>query len=112
MYNSLKENLSSLKSAFANSADFTVRDMILNSDNKTTSAVITIEGMCSKEVIALSIINPIFDFNFKNDYETKATEKVCEVCYKLLDEYVEYHSPNDITKPGTGGKRRTFHFHR
>ena len=54
MYNSLKENLSSLKSAFANSADFTVRDMILNSDNKTTSAVITIEGMCSKEVIALS----------------------------------------------------------
>ena len=32
MYNSLKENLSSLKSAFANSADFTVRDMILNSE--------------------------------------------------------------------------------
>lgn len=65
MYNSLKENLSSLKSAFANSADFTVRDMILNSDNKTTSAVITIEGMCSKEVIALSIINPIFDLILK-----------------------------------------------
>lgn len=34
-----------------------------------------------------------FDFNFKNDYEEKATEHVCEVCYKLLDEYVEHHSP-------------------
>jgi DNA repair protein RecO (recombination protein O) len=37
-----------------------------------------------------------FDFNFKNDYEEKATEKVCDVCYKLLDEYINYHSPKSF----------------
>ena len=91
MYNSLKENLSSLKSAFANSADFTVRDMILNSDNKTTSAVITIEGMCSKEVIALSIINPIFDFDFKN---ADGTQIIDEIRLSVLSasEIVEFES--------------------
>ena len=91
MYNSLKENLSSLKSAFANSADFTVRDMILNSDNKTTSAVITIEGMCSKEVIALSIINPIFDFDFKNADGTQILDEI-RLSVLSASEIVEFES--------------------
>lgn len=91
MYNSLKENLSSLKSAFANSADFTVRDMILNSDNKTTSAVITIEGMCSKEVIALSIINPIFDFDFKNSDGTQILDEI-RLSVLSASEIVEFES--------------------
>lgn len=91
MYNSLKENLSSLKSAFANSADFTVRDMILNSDNKTTSAVITIEGMCSKEVIALSIINPIFDFDFKNVDGTQILDEI-RLSVLSASEIVEFES--------------------
>lgn len=91
MYNSLKENLSSLKSAFANSADFTVRDMILNSDNKTTSAVITIEGMCSKEVIALSIINPIFDFDFKNASGAQILDEI-RLSVLSASEIVEFES--------------------
>ena len=33
-----------------------------------------------------------FDFNYENEYEEKATEKVCEVCYKLLDEYINVHT--------------------
>ena len=37
-----------------------------------------------------------FDFNYKNEYEEKATEHVCDVCYKLLDEYISYHSPKTL----------------
>lgn len=33
-----------------------------------------------------------FDFNYESDYDKKATEKVCSVCYDLLNEYVQGHS--------------------
>lgn len=32
-----------------------------------------------------------FDFNYKSEYDRKATEKVCYVCYDLLKEYVQTH---------------------
>lgn len=33
-----------------------------------------------------------FDFNFESDYDKKATEKVCTVCFNLLKDYVQQHS--------------------
>ncbi len=33
-----------------------------------------------------------FDFDYKSEYEEKATEKVCTVCYELLKEYINLHS--------------------
>lgn len=33
-----------------------------------------------------------FDFDYKSDYDEKATEKVCTVCFKLLDEYIKVHT--------------------
>ena len=33
-----------------------------------------------------------FDFNYESDYDKKATEKVCNVCFDLLKEYVQTHS--------------------
>ena len=33
-----------------------------------------------------------FDFNFESDYDKKATEKVCQVCFDLLDEYIKTHT--------------------
>lgn len=33
-----------------------------------------------------------FDFNYESDYDKKATEKVCSVCFELLKEYIETHS--------------------
>ena len=30
-----------------------------------------------------------FDFDFESDYDRKATEKVCQVCFNLLDEYIQ-----------------------
>ena len=33
-----------------------------------------------------------FDFNYKSDYDEKATVKVCQVCFSLLDEYIQIHT--------------------
>lgn len=33
------------------------------------------------------------DFDFKSEYEEKATEKVCSVCFELLKGYISVHSP-------------------
>ena len=33
-----------------------------------------------------------FDFDYESDYDKKATEKVCQVCFNLLDEYIKTHT--------------------
>ncbi len=33
-----------------------------------------------------------FDFDFESDYDRKANEKVCQVCFDLLDEYIKTHT--------------------
>ncbi len=33
-----------------------------------------------------------FDFDYESDYDKKATEKVCQVCFSLLDEYIKTHT--------------------
>ena len=38
-----------------------------------------------------------FDFDFESEYDKKATEKVCQVCFNLLDEYIKIHT-NKKTK--------------
>lgn len=38
-----------------------------------------------------------FDFNYESDYDKKATEKVCQVCFNLLDDYIKIHT-NKKTK--------------
>lgn len=67
MYNSLKENIAKLKAITNSSADFTVRELDLTDENKTKAAIITIEGMCDKEGMAITLINPIIT----TDYKTK-----------------------------------------
>jgi len=37
-----------------------------------------------------------FDFNYESDYDRKATDKVCEVCFNLLNEYIQSHSNKKI----------------
>lgn len=64
MYNSIKENITKLKNITSSSADFTVRNLVLS--NNTDCAVITIEGMSDKETLAISVINPILETDFKD----------------------------------------------
>ena len=33
-----------------------------------------------------------FDFDYVSEYDSKANEKVCEVCFNLLDEYIKIHT--------------------
>ena len=33
-----------------------------------------------------------FDFDFESDFDKKATEKVGQVCFDLLDEYIKIHT--------------------
>lgn len=33
-----------------------------------------------------------FDFDYESDYDKKATEKICQVCFNLLDEYIRIHT--------------------
>lgn len=37
-----------------------------------------------------------FDFNYESDYDKKATEKVCDVCFNLLNEYIQSHTDKKI----------------
>lgn len=33
-----------------------------------------------------------FDFDYESEYDKKATEKICQVCFNLLDEYIQTHT--------------------
>ena len=33
-----------------------------------------------------------FDFDYESEYDKKANEKVCQVCFNLLDEYIKTHT--------------------
>ena len=37
-----------------------------------------------------------FDFNYDSEYDKKATEKVCDVCFNLLNEYIQSHTDKKI----------------
>ena len=102
MYNSLKENINLLKKDFANSADFTVRNMKLVSQNSVKAALITIEGMCNKETISLSIINPLLIYDF---VDMSPDEIVDEIKTSVLSasEVVEFTSKKEAIMFSTSG---------
>lgn len=37
-----------------------------------------------------------FDFNYESKYDKKATDKVCDVCFNLLNEYIQSHTDKKI----------------
>ncbi len=102
MNNSLKENIKTLKEMFASSADLTIRDMKLRTQNAVSSAVITIEGMCNKEVTAISVINPILAYDFK---ESSADEIIDKIKLSVLTstEIVEFNTLEEAITFSTSG---------
>lgn len=54
--NNLDKNIEYLKNKFNSSADFTVRYLNVNN---VRSALITMEGMCNKDTLSLTVINPL-----------------------------------------------------
>lgn len=102
MYKSLTKNLDTLKKMFAFSADFTVREMTLSALDSINAAIITIEGMCSKEVIALSIINPLLAYSFT---ETSSDKILDEIKSSVLtsSEIVEFNTFDKAVMFSTSG---------
>lgn len=76
MNDSLKELLSDLKAQFADSADLTVREMTLKSKRKLAAAVITMEGLCDKEQLAQTVINPLLPYDFGAQSGEEAAQTV------------------------------------
>ena len=102
MNNSLEENINKLKQMFKNSADFTVRDMKLKSQSNISAALITIEGMCSKEVVAISVINPLLEYEF-GDIEPQNMLKIIEQTVLTSSEIVEINSLDEAVTFSTSG---------
>lgn len=61
---SLRENVSKLRDIFNGSSDFTVKNISLKlADGRVDIAIITMEGLVNKESLALSVTNPISEYN-------------------------------------------------
>ncbi len=102
MYNSLSGNIKVLKDMFSQSADLTIRDMKLKSENSINSALITIEGMCNKEIVALTVINPLLSYDFTN----KTADEIVDVVKNRVlssSEVVEFTTVKDAVMFSTSG---------
>ena len=80
MYKNLRENIIELKRLTGNSADFTIRTFRLNNIMKSECAVVTTEGMCNKEALAISVINPILHCEYN--------EKTGKELFKYIFDYM------------------------
>ncbi len=80
MFKNLRENIDYLKNITHNSADFTVRNFTLTDKNRTKCVVITTEGMCNKESLAISVINPII----MADYESLISDNIYDYVYNYI----------------------------
>ena len=56
IYDNLDKNINYLKDKFNGSADFTVRYLTVNN---VRCAIITMEGMCNKDTLSLTVLNPL-----------------------------------------------------
>lgn len=60
----IQTNINKLRGMFNGSTDFTVKDINLKlTDGNVRVAIVTMEGMSNKETLAMSVTNPISDYN-------------------------------------------------
>lgn len=76
MDKSLKKNILDFKEMFSSSADFTIREFKINTPKGKNAAVFTMEGMCNKETLAISVINPIMGCRYRSDNGTELLEVI------------------------------------
>ena len=66
MHYSLKEKIHELKQLFSDSADLSVREIVLKSKHNIRAAIITLDGMINKEGLAQASVNPLLPYDFGN----------------------------------------------
>lgn len=62
---SLEKNLNYLKNKFSNSQDLTIRNVKIS---ENSAAIITIEGMIDKEILATSVMNPFLSLGWDEKF--------------------------------------------
>ena len=77
---SLKEIITTLKQLFSDSADLSVREIVLKSKLNVRAAIITVEGMVSKEELAQASVNPLLPF----DFGSKSAEEIYVTVFKSV----------------------------
>ncbi len=92
----------SLSKMFSDSADLTVRDIILKSNNKLKGAVITIEGLCSKDELAQSVLNPLMMYDFGGQTPDEAIETIINSVSGSCD-MIEFNSTQELISFLTSG---------
>lgn len=100
--NSIKENILMLKELFKESADLTIREMNLISSNSVSAALITIEGMCNKEVTASSILTPLTTYDFKNLQGEKVIDEIV-LSVLASGEIIEMNTLDELISFATSG---------
>lgn len=64
MDRNLQAIITRLQTSFADSADLSVREIVLQSPAQTRAAIITMEGMVDKEGLAQAAVNPLMAYRF------------------------------------------------
>ena len=100
--NSIKENILMLKELLKESADLTIREMNLISSNSVSAALITIEGMCNKEVTASSILSPLTTYDFKNLQGEKVIDEIV-LSVLASGEIIEINTLDELISFATSG---------
>ncbi len=90
MNNSLSEILSELKADFSDSADLTIRNLTLKSERQIKAAIVTIEGLCDKEQLSQSVINPLLPYDFKSMKGAEAADIILNSVMASSDVVVIY----------------------
>ncbi len=94
----LRENLDCMRQMFSGSADFTTKLINIRSlSDEISFAVVTIEGMVNKESLALSVTNPISDYDGTRLTRENAFE-VLQTDIITCSEQVVVNSLEEITK--------------
>ncbi|HCA04271.1 MAG TPA: spore germination protein [Ruminococcaceae bacterium] len=87
---------------FSNSADLSIKDIILKSNNNLRGAVITVEGLCSKDELAQSVLNPLMMYDFKDQNADEAINTVFERVSGNCD-LTKFNSVNELIAFITSG---------
>lgn len=98
----LNLKIQKLKKMFADSADFTVRDITLSDRRCSKAALITIEGMCSKDVVTLSVITPLLTAAYQAD-SPKALVDEIRLSVLSSSEIVELNTVDEVISFTTSG---------
>lgn len=81
MYTNIIDNIDFINNKFSNSSDLTLRRMIFPNKAKTKFAVYTLEGMVDSADVASLILNPIFNFTNKEEYEKLDGKQLFDFVY-------------------------------